>query len=101
MPLYIVYLAAYLLGGVVAASVILLAGYLWGAFAGLQARVEHSPKWKTYLLVLLPPAALAAAFLADSDLSRFAVQVFLALAAPAFIGACLRYNRHRNGYSSV
>lgn len=93
MPIYVVYLAAYLLAGCLVTIAMLAAGFLWGAFAGLRARAERSPKWRAYFLVLLPPAALALAFLSDVCLAKLAPSVFLALAAPAFVGACLRYNR--------
>ncbi len=67
-------------------------GYKWGKFAALQALAQDSPKWKAYVLALLPPAAFAVTLLFDGNLEPFAAETFWALATPAAIGACARIN---------
>lgn len=85
-------LSAGLVAGMVGAGLILLLGYSWGKFAALKALAENSPKWKAYLVALLPPAAFAATLLLDGTLGPFAHQTFLALATPAAFGTCIRIN---------
>ncbi len=73
-------------------GLVLLAGYQWGRYAGKMALESDNPKWKAYLLALMPPAVFAAALLLDGALAPLVGQTFLALAAPAIIGACVRIN---------
>jgi hypothetical protein len=85
-------LGAVLVAGVLGAGLILVLGYTWGKFAALKALAESSPKWKAYLVALLPPAAFAATLLLDGTLGPFAYQMFFALATPAAFGTCVRIN---------
>ncbi len=95
MNLYVIYLAGvFSLAGLAAIGAAYLA-YGWGRFAALKARSLESPKWKAYVLSLLPPAAFATSFLFDGQLSSVAGETFSALATPALIGTCFRYNRSR------
>ena len=80
-------------GGLLAFSLVLLAGYQWGKYAGRMALARDVPKWKAYMLALLPPAVFAAALMLDGTMHPVAGQTFLALAAPAAIGACVRFNQ--------
>lgn len=78
--------------GPIAIGIALLAGYQWGKYAGRMALARDNPKWKAYLLALVPPAMFAAALLVDGSLYHLAGEMFLALAAPATVGACVRFN---------
>ena len=93
MNLYVIFLIAAALAGLVGGAGLILAGYKWGSFAALQALAQNSPKWKAYLLAMLPPGGFALAFLMDANLSPFASEMFWTLATPAVIGACFKYNR--------
>lgn len=93
MDLYIAFLVLVLVVGFSIAAMITFAGYKWGVFAALQALAQNSPKWKAYVLSLLPPATFALTFLFDAHLSQFAYKVFWVLATPALIGTCFKYNR--------
>ena len=95
MNLYLTFLVLIFLVGCSAAAGVAFLGYKWGAFAALEALAQNSPKWKAYVLSLLPPAAFALAFLFDVHLSRFAYQAFWVLTTPALIGTCFTYN-HRS-----
>lgn len=93
--LQVTYLFAGLLLGFLGGVAVMYLGYRWGCFAGLKARAQNSPKWQAYLVALLPPASFAFAFLFDPYLSGAAPETFMALAAPAAIGTCIRLNRRR------
>ncbi len=95
MSMYTIYCVAMVSAGAILALGALFAGYKWGVFAALRARSEHLSKWGTYFWAMLPPAALAMAFLCDVALSRLAPQAFFLFATPTLIGACLRYNTWR------
>ena len=92
MNVQVMLLCAGLLGGTVGVGLLILMGYKWGKFAALKALAEDSPKWKAYLLALLPPAAFAVTLLLDSSLGPFAGKLFCVFATPATIGTCVRIN---------
>ena len=93
MKLYVVYQILLLAGGLLFAAAVVYIGYKWGVFAALQALAQNSPKWKAYALALIPPTGFALSLLFDCHLSAFASQTFCALATPAMIGTCFKYNR--------
>ena len=95
MNAYLVFLIGVLIGAVLGAVAVIVIGYKWGTFAALQALAYNSPKWKAYVLALLPPAAFAVTLLFDGGWSAFAGQTFWALATPAVVGTCWKYNRGR------
>lgn len=93
VQIYVAFMVSLLVAGALGLLTLIYIGFRWGAFAALKARAQNSPKWQAYFLSLLPPAAFAAAFLFDGNLSPHASQAFMALATPAVMGTCLRYNR--------
>ena len=92
MNLHVLSLCVGLVAGVLGAGIVVVLGYKWGTFAALKALAENSPKWKAYLLALVPPAAFAFTLLFDGTLEPFAYKTFCALAVPAAIGTCVRIN---------
>lgn len=93
VQIYVAFLVSLLVVGVLGVVALAYIGFRWGAFAALKARAQNSPKWQAYFLSLLPPAAFAVALLFDAKLSPHASQAFMALATPALMGTCRRYNR--------
>jgi len=73
-------------------GLVFLAGYCWGKHAARTALAQDSPKWKGYVLALLPPATFAIALFVDGISQQLVGQAFLALATSATIGACMRFN---------
>ncbi len=92
MNLHVLFLISGLAAGLIGAALVIWMGYRWGKFAALKAIAENSPKWKAYVLTLLPPAAFAIALLFDGTLEVFAYKSFCLLAVPAVLGACVRIN---------
>jgi len=85
-----------LVGGICLGFIILLAGYKWGSFSARQALAANSPKWKAYVLALIPPAAFAVGLHFDGEMARFAGRSFWSLATPAVLATCYKYNAGRH-----
>ena len=92
MNMDVVLLSAGLFAGVVGAALVIWLGYRWGRFAALKAMTENSPKWKAYLVALLPPVAFTVALLFDGAFEPFAYKTFCLLAFPVVLGTCVRIN---------
>ena len=92
MKIDLVLLGAGLFIFLTGAAIVIWLGYRWGRYAALRAIVEDGPKWKAYVLALLPPAALAVALLFDGISEPFAYRTFCVLAVPALLGTCVRIN---------
>ena len=92
MRIDVVLLSAGLLTCLAGAALVIWLGYRWGRYAALKAIVEDGPKWKAYVLALLPPAALGVALLFDGISEPFAYRTFCVLSVPALMGTCVRIN---------
>ena len=92
MNMQLMFLTAGLLVVLAGVFLVVWMGYKWGKFAAFKAIAENSPKWKAYMLAVLPPAAFAVALLFDGTLEQFACKIFCGLAVPAMLGTCVRIN---------
>ena len=76
----------------VAATVSLVACYLWGRLIGRTARRMRASRWRAYVAALFPIGALAVSLIWNQGLTGASLQAFFGFGSPAIIGAFQRWH---------